>query len=105
MAERQAQPVGYAIYFFTYSTFLMRPTLYLEDIFVLPAERRHGIGKALMRRLAEVAIQAGCGRMEWQVLDWNQLARRFYHDLGAQRISEWLPYRLTLSQLTALAHS
>ncbi|HLG69740.1 MAG TPA: GNAT family N-acetyltransferase [Chloroflexota bacterium] len=103
LAEAGGRAIGYAIYFFTYSTFLARPTLYLEDIFVLPEERQHGAGTELMRHLARVALDKGCGRFEWQVLEWNQLARGFYEKLGATHLSEWLPYRLTRAEIEALA--
>jgi GNAT superfamily N-acetyltransferase len=103
LVEVDGKPAGYAIYFFTYSTFLMRPTLYLEDVFVLPEARRYGCGSALMRHLSRIALDEGCGRFDWQVLDWNQLARGFYEKLGAQHIAEWLPYRLTLEDIQRLA--
>ncbi len=103
LIESEGRPVGYAVYFFTYSTFLARPSLYLEDIFVLPEDREHGCGTALMRHLARVALDAGCGRMEWQVLDWNEPAIRFYERLGARRLQEWLPYRMTREELESLA--
>ena len=96
LAEAGGQPVGYALYFFTYSSFLARPTLYLEDIFVLPEHRRHGAGTALMERLLEIAREQECGRIEWQVLDWNETAIGFYHRLGAIHMKEWLPYRISL---------
>jgi GNAT superfamily N-acetyltransferase len=102
LVESSERPVGYAIYFFTYSTFLARPSLYLEDIFVLPQERKHGYGMALMKHLARVALEAGCGRLEWQVLDWNQLAIGFYERLGAKRLHEWLPYRMTREDMARL---
>lgn len=104
LVEVGLRPVGYAIWFYTYSTFLARPTLYLEDIFVLPDDRRHGAGEALMRHLARTALAAGCGRMEWQVLDWNRPALGFYQRLGARHNREWLPYRLASDDLERLAH-
>jgi GNAT superfamily N-acetyltransferase len=104
LIESGGKPAGYAIWFLTYSTFLAQPTLYLEDIFVLPDERGRGAGEALMRHLARTALDAGCGRMEWQVLDWNELALGFYHRLGAGRNRDWLPYRLTREDLERLAH-
>src|SRR5436853_3102604 len=82
--------VGFALYFFTYSTFLARPTLYLEDLFVLPAERGQGAGLALLRALARRAVGRGCGRMEWTVLDWNRPAIRFYQALGARLRRDWI---------------
>jgi GNAT superfamily N-acetyltransferase len=103
IAERDGSPVGYAITFHTYSSFLALPTLYLEDLFVVPEARSLGVGKALFRFLAAEAVRQGCGRMEWVVLDWNQLAIDFYDRLGARRLSEWYTYRLTREQLTGIA--
>src|SRR5947208_16202669 len=87
--------IGFALYFFTYSTFLARPTLYLEDLFVVPDERGHGAGRALLRHLAQIAVRRGCGRMEWTVLDWNEPSIRFYEKLGAQLRRDWILTRLT----------
>jgi GNAT superfamily N-acetyltransferase len=87
--------VGYAVFFETYSTFLAAPTLYLEDVFVLPEARGKGVGGALLRRCAEEAVSRGCGRLEWQVLAWNDLALGFYEHLGAAPLHrEWRLYRL-----------
>ena len=86
--------VGFALYFTTYSTFLAKPGLYLEDIFVLPAHRGRGIGRAMMLHLARLANERCCGRMEWAVLDWNASAIRFYESLGARRLEEWTTCRL-----------
>lgn len=94
LAEADGEMVGYAFYLFTYSTFLARPTLYLEDIFILPAFRRRGIGVRMLRALARIAKRKGCGRMEWCVLDWNEPAHRFYRKLGARRLRGWCLYRL-----------
>ncbi len=88
--------VGYAIYFETYSSFLAKPTMYLEDVFVLETFRGAGVGSALFDYVRSVAVQRGCGRMEWQVLEWNTLARDFYHHRQAEWMKQWLPYRLTL---------
>ena len=88
-------PAGFAIYFYNYSTFLARPGLYLEDLFVKPEFRGRGLGKALLLHLAKLANARGCGRMEWSVLDWNQPAIDFYESLGAKRMSEWTICRLT----------
>ena len=88
------EPVAYAILFETYSSFLARPTLYLEDIFVLPEFRRRGIGGALLRHCIRTAHERGCGRMEWTCLDWNTSAQSTYEELGARRLSEWYLYRL-----------
>lgn len=101
-ADAGNAPVGYAIAFFTYSTFLAMPTLYLEDLFVLPEYRALGIGKKLFLACADYGYQHGCGRMEWQVLQWNAPAIAFYHRLGAARLDDWLPCRLTRDQLAAL---
>lgn len=97
------EALGYAITCETYSSFLALPTLYLEDLFVLPEARRHGIGKAFFRFLAAEAVRRGCGRMEWVVLDWNQLAIEFYDGLGARHMREWYTYRLTSDQLREMA--
>ena len=94
LSELDGAPVGYAITFHTYSSFLALPTLYLEDLFVIPDARRHGVGKAFFRFLAEQALREGCGRMEWAVLDWNQLAIGFYERMGGRRLTEWQTYRL-----------
>jgi GNAT superfamily N-acetyltransferase len=96
IAEEGGRAVGYAIYFFNYSTFLARPTLYLEDIFVLPEQRRGGIGARFFAELRKIARREGCGRMEWMVLDWNTPAHRFYRKLGAKTVDGWLLYRLLL---------
>lgn len=88
------RPVGFALYFFTYSTFLARPTLYLEDLFVVPDARGHGAGKALLGALARIAGRRGCGRMEWAVLDWNAPAIGFYERLGARLRKDWILTRL-----------
>ncbi len=95
ICRRGRRPVGFALYFFTYSTFLARPSLYLEDLFVLPEERGKGAGKALLRALAKIAVARGCGRMEWAVLDWNTPSIRFYKALGAKLRKEWVLTRLT----------
>lgn len=103
LAEMDGAAVAYTITLDTYSSFLALPTLYLEDLFVLPSARRHGIGSAFFRYHAGEAVKNGYGRMEWQVLDWNQLAIDFYEKLGARRMSDWFTYRLTADQLRAVA--
>jgi GNAT superfamily N-acetyltransferase len=103
LAERDGTAIGYATYFFTYSTFLARPTLYLEDLFVLEEDRRRGLGKAFMHRLAVEALRRGCGRMEWQVLTWIEPAINFYKGLGAAHLVDWHGYRLTADQLERMA--
>jgi len=103
IAEDGGQPVGFALFFHSFSTFLAQPGLYLEDLFVIPALRGAGIGRALLERLAQVAVDRGCGRLEWAVLDWNKDAIRFYERLGAKPNSEWTVYRLSGEPLHALA--
>jgi GNAT superfamily N-acetyltransferase len=105
LADIDGTSVGYAFYFFTYSTFLARPTLYLEDIFVLPAWRAHGAGFALFRACVSEAVARECGRMDWQVLSWNEPAIKFYERLGAHALGDWLPFRLDAAGLRRLAHS
>jgi GNAT superfamily N-acetyltransferase len=104
LAEVDGVAVGYAFYFFTYSTFLARPTLYLEDIFVLPDWRGHGAGFALFRACVEQAVARDCGRMDWQVLSWNEPSIKFYERLGAHALGDWLPFRLDAEALRRLAH-
>jgi GNAT superfamily N-acetyltransferase len=96
---------GFAFYFFVYSTWRGQPTLYLEDLFVRPAHRRRGFGLALMRRLAEEAVKGGCGRFQWQVLDWNEPAVRFYETLGAKIFREWWTVRVEGDAIARLASS
>ena len=96
-------PAGFALFFPNYSTFLGKPGLYLEDLFVLPEWRGHGFGLALMKRLARIAVERGCGRFEWSVLDWNEPAIGFYKKLGAVPMEDWTVFRLTGSALTRLA--
>jgi GNAT superfamily N-acetyltransferase len=97
------EPAGFAVWFHNYSTFLSRRGLYLEDLFVLPDKRGRGVGRALLRHLAGIAVARGCGRMEWAVLDWNETAIRFYRSLGAQPMADWTVYRLTGDSLRRLA--
>ncbi|MDG6988144.1 MAG: GNAT family N-acetyltransferase [Nitrososphaerota archaeon] len=94
VASEGSALVGYALYFYSYSSFLARPTLYLEDLFVREEQRKRGVGLALFRRCVDEAIAQGCGRMEWSVLAWNEKALGFYESLGARRLSEWYVYRL-----------
>ena len=96
-------PAGFALFFPNYSTFVGKPGLYLEDLFVLPEWRGHGLGLALMKRLAAIAVERGCGRFEWSVLDWNEPAIGFYKKLGAVPMEDWTVFRLTGSALTRLA--
>lgn len=87
-------PVGYALYFYNYSSFLAKPSLYLEDIFVSPKYRKRGVGFSLFRKCVDEAMERGCGRMEWAVLTWNKKAIKFYERLGAKRLADWHVYRL-----------
>ena len=103
LARVEGQVAGFALFFHNYSTFLARPGLYLEDLFVRPHFRGRGIGRALLARLACIAVERGCGRFEWAVLDWNADAIGFYESLGAQRRDEWTVYRLTGDALEKLA--
>jgi GNAT superfamily N-acetyltransferase len=102
VAEREEGVCGFALFFHNYSTWLTRPGLYLEDLFVRPEVRGLGIGKALLVRLAEIAVERGCGRMEWSVLTWNEPAIGFYRSLGAVAMDEWRTYRLHGEALRAL---
>ncbi len=95
IAYWEESPVGFALFFHNYSTFLAKPGIYLEDLFVNPAARGKGIGKALLTRLAEVAIERGCGRVEWSVLNWNAPSIEFYRRMGARPQDEWTTFRLT----------
>lgn len=95
LVEEDGVPAGFALYFFNFSTFLAKPGLYLEDLFVAPAFRGRGLGKALLLHLARMANARGCGRMEWSVLDWNEPAKGFYRSLGAIEMSDWRINRLT----------
>jgi GNAT superfamily N-acetyltransferase len=103
IAEWHGSPCGFALYFFNFSTFVGRPGLYLEDLFVRPEQRKHGIGRALLRALARIAAERGCGRMEWAVLDWNEPALRFYKSLDARQMNEWIIHRLTPVEIAKLA--
>ena len=103
IAREGEEPVGFAVYFFNFSTWLGRPGLYLEDLFVKPDKRGHGYGRALLVQLAQIAKERGCGRMEWAVLDWNEPAIQFYKKLGAQPMDEWTVFRLTRDAIARLA--
>jgi GNAT superfamily N-acetyltransferase len=102
VAEDGGAPVGFALFFHNFSTFLALPGIYLEDLFVAPEHRGRGIGRGLLQRLAQIAVERGCGRLEWSVLDWNRDAIGFYERLGAKPNSEWTVYRLTGEALTSL---
>ena len=103
MAERGGRAVGFALYFTTFSTFLCKPGLYLEDLFVEPEHRGAGIGKGLLRHLARIALDRGYGRFEWRVLDWNEPSIRFYKSLGAEIMPEWHLVRMTAPEMRLLA--
>ncbi len=103
IAEDAGEPVGFALFFHNYSTFLARPGIYLEDLYVRESHRGKGIGKALLANLAAIAVERECGRLEWAVLDWNTDAIGFYERLGARPNSDWTVYRLTGDALSALA--
>lgn len=105
IAQEDDVPVGFALYFHNFSTWLGRAGIYLEDLFVLPAYRGRGHGKALLRALAQTALDRNCGRLEWACLNWNQPSIDFYLSLGAQRMTEWNTYRLTGQTLRDLAES
>jgi GNAT superfamily N-acetyltransferase len=98
-----AEPAGFALFFHNYSTFLGRPGIYIEDIFVLPQWRRKGLGRRFLVHIARLALERNCGRVEWSVLDWNEPAIRFYGSLGAKAMSDWTVNRLTGEALERLA--
>jgi GNAT superfamily N-acetyltransferase len=103
IAEEDGEAVGFALFFHNYSTFLAKPGVYLEDLFVRDSHRGKGVGKALLVRLAAIAVERECGRLEWAVLDWNKDAIGFYERLGAKPNSDWTVYRLTGDALSGLA--
>jgi GNAT superfamily N-acetyltransferase len=103
IAEHEGCPAGFALYFFNYSTWLGRPGLYLEDLFVEPELRGLGIGKALLEQVAAIAVEKGCGRLQWAVLDWNTPAIDFYRAVGAEFMDEWRTVRVTGEALEVLA--
>jgi GNAT superfamily N-acetyltransferase len=101
--KNTVSPVGFALFFHNFSTFVGKPGIYLEDLFVRPAARGRGIGKALLVRLAQIAVERDCGRFEWSVLDWNEPALRFYESLGAVPKKEWIIHRVSGEALARLA--
>lgn len=103
LAELDGKAVGFALFFYNYSTFLTQPGIYLEDLFVLPTYRRQGIATALLTNLAQRAVAQGCGRFEWSVLDWNESAIAFYKRIGADVLPDWRICRVTGNALTKLA--
>jgi GNAT superfamily N-acetyltransferase len=102
IAEDEGSAVGFALFFHNFSTFLAQPGIYLEDLFVIPEHRGHGVGRALLKELARLAVDRECGRLEWSVLDWNREAIGFYERLGARPNSEWTVYRLAGEALSSL---
>jgi GNAT superfamily N-acetyltransferase len=105
LAFEGESPVGFAVYFYNFSTWLGRPGLYLEDLFVKPEKRGKGYGRALLVELAKIARDRGCGRMEWAVLNWNEPAIKFYRALDAEPMDEWTVFRLTREEIAKLAES
>ena len=103
IASIDGEPMGFALFFHNYSTFLAQRGIYLEDLFVTPAARGKGVGFALLSALARIAIERDCGRLEWSVLDWNQLAIDFYKKIGANPLDEWTMFRITGNALEQLA--
>ncbi|RMH38644.1 MAG: GNAT family N-acetyltransferase [Gammaproteobacteria bacterium] len=101
IAEQDNEPVGFALYFFNYSTFLAKPGIYLEDLYVRPKFRGRGVGTALLKKLAAIANERGCGRLEWSVLKWNKPAIDFYEKIGARPMDEWVTYRLAGKALSS----
>ena len=104
LAFENELPVGFAVYFYNFSTWLGRPGLYLEDLFVKPEKRGKGYGRSLLVELAKIARDRGCGRMEWAVLNWNEPAIKFYRTLGAKPMDEWTVFRLTREEIAKLAN-
>jgi GNAT superfamily N-acetyltransferase len=105
LAEIGGEAVGYALFFSTFSTFLGQPGIWLEDLFVVPERRRVGVGRALLLHVARLAVERGCGRLEWSVLDWNEPALALYRELGARKQPEWHMHRLDGGALAAVARS
>lgn len=105
IADVDGAVAAFALYFYNYSTFLTRPGLYLEDLYVRPEYRSHGLGKTLLKELAAIAVEEGCGRFEWWVLNWNEPAINFYKKIGARAMDEWTVFRVDGDQLPALAQA
>ena len=103
IAEHAGRAVGFALFFTTFSTFLCKPGILLEDVFVEPEHRGLGIGKALLRKLAALAVERDCGRLEWHVLDWNEPSIRFYESLGGKLLKEWILVRMTQGEFGSLS--
>jgi GNAT superfamily N-acetyltransferase len=102
LAWDRTTPLGFALYYHNFSTFLARPGLYLEDLYVRPEHRGQGVGEALLKHLAQIAVRRGCGRMEWAVLNWNRRAIEFYARMGAEGVLDWTVYRLSGEALLRL---
>ncbi len=103
IGEYRSEPVGFALFFHNFSTFMGKPGLYLEDIFIIPEMRGRGFGKIMLQFLARIAVERDCGRMEWAVLDWNEPSIQFYESIGARLMKEWIINRLSGEQLSSLA--
>jgi GNAT superfamily N-acetyltransferase len=104
IARIEILPVGFALYYHNYSTFLAKPGIYLEDLFVLPDHRNKGVGKALLVKLAQIAAERNCGRLEWSVLDWNESAINFYKRIGAAMLPDWRICRMNENEIASLAN-
>lgn len=102
LAEAGGETAGFALFFTTFSTFLCRPGIWLEDLFVRPEHRRAGVGRALLEHVARLAVRRGCGRMEWAALEWNEPALRFYAELGAEPVDGWTRHRVDGAALSRL---
>ena len=105
LAQLDAEPAGFALFFHNYSTWRGKRGIWLEDLFVLPAQRRQGVGGALLQRVAAIALERDCARFEWSVLDWNEPAIAFYHSFGTQLLPEWILCRVSDTALQQLAHA
>lgn len=103
LAKEDEEVIGFALYFFNFSTFVGKKGLYLEDLFIKPEYRKKGYGKAMFKKLAEIAIEKNCGRMEWVCLNWNEPSIEFYYQLGAVGMDEWTTYRLTEDKIKQIA--
>jgi GNAT superfamily N-acetyltransferase len=105
LAEIDGQAVGFAMFFHNYSSYLTKPGIYLEDIYIIPEYRQQGIGKTLLIKVAQIAVERDCGRIEWNVLDWNVSAQEFYYQMGAEMVEDWRICRLNRENLIKLANN
>lgn len=105
ICEEDAKPIGYAVYFYNYSTWLGKNGIYLEDLYITESKRGNGAGKTLLKYIAKIAVEEGCGRFEWSCLDWNKPSRDFYESIGAVAKTEWIGYRLEGDTLLDFANS